>query len=533
MKSPSKTIKRLWLVGIALAAFVGTAAIGNLFVSEDKQLTSRMLGHDFLAFYTAGTFLREGRSREIYDLEKVKAFQHELAAKEGLEIGESYGPFWNPPFYAWVFEPISRLSYRQAIRVWWGINGVCLVGALWMMVGMMRGKKLKDEKLKAGDAHDGALFNPQSAIHNPQSAIHNPRSESSIHHSSLRQAQGRPFIIHPSPPTVSLLIPLFLCVSMPFIQAFSHGQNTMTSLALLAGVVMLWRADKAIWAGMLGGVLLYKPQLGAVVAAALVMTMGWRSLLGLSITGLALGAVTLFTLPGVLGDYQRLLPANLHQFQVENVYLWDRHVTLRAFWRLLIQGRGAGEMNMLARVCWIGSCVAIVVGLVRAWWALRHAQTSRLRQTASGNVLAARQGMAPGEAPDIAPRRDSLPRDWFIASAIVAMPLLMPFYFDYDLLLVSVAAVLSAKTVFAETASTSGQAPSHRPLFWAWCGLYAWIIVNSSVARLTGVNGTVLLLGAIEAMLIGRTIRAARSAGRRDGAADASDPTRPPLAAAA
>ena len=55
--------------------FIATLAIGNSFVASDKAVSRKSAGHDFLAFYTAGTFVRTGRSAELYDLAAVKTFE--------------------------------------------------------------------------------------------------------------------------------------------------------------------------------------------------------------------------------------------------------------------------------------------------------------------------------------------------------------------------------------------------------------------------------------------------------------------------
>jgi len=452
---PSRTIKRLWLAGVALAAFVATLAVGNAFLPDHKRLTARTLGHDFLAFYTAGEFVRTNRLADLYDLPKVKAFQHDLARRENLEIGQSFGPFWNPPFYAWPFAPISALPYRQAVNTWWAVNAIALAGALWMLMRVLRG-------------------NVSSEAPGHQEGARAPLSAFSIQHSQ--------FSILPRQTT--LLLPLLLLVSMPLIQAFSHGQNSFVSLALLAATVVCWRSNKPIRAGLIAGLLMYKPQLGAVVAVALVLTMGWRALIGLSITGLALAAVTFLTLPGTLPDYLRLMPGNLKLFQIDQPYLWDRHVTLRAFWRLLIQGRDAGDMLWPARLCWLASCAAIAVGLFRAFLAVRRTTSPAAR-------------------------------DLFIAAVVCAMPLVMPFYFDYDLLLLAIPAVLTARVVLTRTVGqtflSAQTPPSHRALFWSWCALFLYLVVNSTIARVTHVNGTVLLLTAITTLTIRQTIAHARA----------------------
>src|SRR5437764_277736 len=45
------------------------------------------------------------------------------------------------------------------------------------------------------------------------------------------------------------LVPLLMAVSMPFIQAIGHGQNTCLSLLIVAATVKLWRKDCAVAAG--------------------------------------------------------------------------------------------------------------------------------------------------------------------------------------------------------------------------------------------------------------------------------------------
>ena len=66
--------KRLWQAGFALALFIAIAAAVNPLLPPDKAVSHRSSGHDFLAFYAAGTFVRTGRSRELYDLPAVRAF---------------------------------------------------------------------------------------------------------------------------------------------------------------------------------------------------------------------------------------------------------------------------------------------------------------------------------------------------------------------------------------------------------------------------------------------------------------------------
>jgi hypothetical protein len=101
---------RLWLAGCGVGLLWLTFVAGNFVIDAQRAVSARMLGHDFLAFYTAGSFVRDGRADRLYDLRAVQAFERGVMQKENLEVGKSFGPFWNPPFYAWVFAPLAGLS---------------------------------------------------------------------------------------------------------------------------------------------------------------------------------------------------------------------------------------------------------------------------------------------------------------------------------------------------------------------------------------------------------------------------------------
>jgi Glycosyltransferase family 87 len=425
--------------------FIVTLVIGNAFLPPEKAVDRAMLGHDFTAFYTAGHFTGLRQFEKLYDIEAVKQFEQETGRRYGLSLGDSYGPYWNPPFYAWVFAPLARLPYPRALAIWTAVNVACLAGAIVLLCRML---------VPAGmTPHDAGIGWRSWA-----------------------------------------LVPLLLVCSMPVIQALSHGQNACTSLLLLAVTVTLWRQDRALWAGMLGGLLFYKPQLGAVVAAALVLTMGWRALAGLVITGVVLLSITVITMPGALGIFLHQLPANVRFMQVDHAYVWERHTTIKAFWRLLFQGRGAGAAIRVVSVLWF-ACAAML----------------------GGGLLAA------------VVRRGAKNRDRVIAATIVTMPLLMPFYFDYDLMLLAVPAVLLAGEIVGRSESPfSRLACEPRPdaprasrapgrggqarrlngelgtvwLVRAWVALYAWMLINPGLAAPTHVNLTVPLLTLVAVLSI-------------------------------
>ena len=118
-----------------------------------------------------------------------------------------------------------------------------------------------------------------------------------------------------------------------------------------------------------------------------------------------------------------------------------------------------------------------------------------------------------------------LRHDRLIAAAVAATPLLMPFYFDYDLLLLAVPAVLFA----ADLMRRDPAAPLPRADRWllaAWPALYGWMLLNADVAEATRVNLAVPLLATVATLLVAR-------AQPSRAAAKAQTPRAPHLAAAA
>jgi alpha-1,2-mannosyltransferase len=372
-RPPVSVRKRLWQAAFAMTVLVMTLAIGNALIDEGRALRVRDLGHDFLAFYTAGTFVRDGRADQLYDLPAVRDYQFSVAREIDLELGPGFMPWWNPPFAVLPFAALSELRYRTAMGVWWAISVAAAIGAVALLVRMLPEHARRDWRLWG-------------------------------------------------------LVPALVVPSVPMLLTFSHGQNTAISLLLVCGVATFWRADRPVLAGAVCGLLAYKPQLAAVLAAVLVIRLGPRALLGLCATGLVLLAVTLLMLPGTLTDWLTRMPANLTWFQEANAYYWERHATFKAFWRLLIQGHASGPTNLMAMVGWWTCAMAVILLLARC---CLHSR--------------ARRGVS----------RNSSDESKIIAATVAAMPLVMPFYFDYDLLLMAVPCMLLAGEVLGRTGSSS------------------------------------------------------------------------------
>jgi hypothetical protein len=209
----------------------------------------------------------------------------------------------------------------------------------------------------------------------------------------------------------TMLLWLAIVFSMPFWQAMYAQQNTFVSLVLLCSVTHCWLSGRGFWAGVFVGLMLFKPQLAMVIAAVLGISMGAEAIVGFGVVAIGLPAITAWTLPGTLTAYLHQLPPTIHWLQMELHYNWGRQTTLQGFWRLAIQGHAAGETALLARLLAGAGAAAFGIPLVIAAWRTRGGDRSARRR--------------------------------LIAAAIVATPLIAPYYMDYDLLLLAVGAVLT------------------------------------------------------------------------------------------
>jgi hypothetical protein len=203
---------------------------------------------------------------------------------------------------------------------------------------------------------------------------------------------------------------------MPFWQALCHLQNSCLSLLILTGVVVIWRSAEskrsAVVAGLLASLLAYKPQLAVLVIVSLSATLGWPALLGSAIGLGILALATLVLMPGTIGEYLHALPPFLRMIQERPQYNWGRQVTPQGFWQLLLQGHTGGAARPITTLI---VTVTVLAALATFGWILWRYRTDRTR------------------------------RDQLIALTICASPVLMPYFMDYDLLLLAIPAVLIAK----------------------------------------------------------------------------------------
>ena len=392
------------------------------------------LGADYLPVYSAGTLVRTGRAGELYAIDPLARIEQQVVRDADLEPLPFYGPFLNPPFFAAVYAPLSALRYRESAAAWLGINVLLLAGSVFLLCRMLP---------------PGAGW----------------------------RGWG--------------LIPLLIVLPMPFWQAICHEQNTFLSLFLLCSVVSVWRdcarprpacrsaardetrqsGNIPIFAGAIAGLLFYKPQWACAIALLLVITVGWRAMLGLSMTGAGLLLFTVLKMPGTLGSYLHALPPTVQWIQNRLAYNWGRQVTPISFWRLLLQGHAVGPTHSLPQALAITTMAIAALALGAA--ALRYVRRGR----------------------------DGASLERLTAATIALMPLMVPYFMDYDLLLLAVPATLLAAEWMR---LTTAPARADWLLLWAWVGLFLTLYINPGVAGHTRFNLAVPATGFVAALSIGR-----------------------------
>jgi hypothetical protein len=154
---------------------------------------------------------------------------------------------------------------------------------------------------------------------------------------------------------------LALAAPAVFINAYAGQNGTWTAAFFGGGLCLIER--RPFVAGMLFGLMIYKPQLGLLIPVALIAGRQWRTMAGAAVSAgiLLLASVLLFGLE-VWHDYLQLANILRHTILEQGVAGWNRLVSVFAFARLL----GADVQPAYAVQAGAGLIAAAVVAL--AWF---------------------------------------------------------------------------------------------------------------------------------------------------------------------
>jgi hypothetical protein len=224
---------RLWALAVLVASLAG---IGFLLATSDglNDYKGRPLGTDFSDIYAGGTYVLDGTPALAFD----PPLQH---AREQAIFGAAT-PFYGwcyPPFLLFVSAALALMPYTTALAVWQGATLLLYLGMLWALLRSVKARPKDDAGALARD----------------------PRW-------------------------------LLLAVASPAVFVnIAHGHNGFLT-ATLIGMALVVLDRRPILAGILLGLLSYKPQFGVMIPLVLIASARWRAFTSAVATVLVLTIVT-------------------------------------------------------------------------------------------------------------------------------------------------------------------------------------------------------------------------------------------------
>jgi hypothetical protein len=226
-------------VRLVAAILLIASTVGFLFLvvtangAVDRQ--GRPLGTDFSNVYAAGTYVLDGDPNAPFDPPRQYAREQAIFGTATPFYGWHY-----PPYFLFVAAALAKLPYGVALAVWQAVT----LGLYLLTISMIVKFALSSPSPRA--AGRGGYF------------------------------------------------PLWLLLALAFpavLINIGHGQNGFLTAALLGGALVALDR-RPLLAGVLFGLLVYKPQFGLLIPVALVAGSYWRSFAAAAAT---VGLLTLVT----------------------------------------------------------------------------------------------------------------------------------------------------------------------------------------------------------------------------------------------
>lgn len=232
---------RLIAGGVAIASLAGLIFLMATADGLNDRL-NRPLGTDFSNVYAAGTYVLDGEPAKPFD----PPAQH---AREQAIFGAAT-PFYGwhyPPFFLALAALLATMPYLLALAVW---QGTTLAAYVWVIRGI--------------------LFSPF-----PAGELSGPGGTTT---SPLRAEVKTAWLL------------LALAFPAVFIN-LGHGHNGFLTAALFGGALLVLDR-RPVFAGVLFGLLAYKPQFGMLIPLALIASGRWRTVASAAITVIVMTIAT-------------------------------------------------------------------------------------------------------------------------------------------------------------------------------------------------------------------------------------------------
>jgi hypothetical protein len=277
------TRERMRLVALAVLA-ASVIGFGWLAATSDglNDVRGRPLGTDFSNVYAAGTYVLEGRPALPFDAPSQHAREKEIFGAATPFYGWHY-----PPFFLFVAAPLALMPYALALAVWQGVTFGLYLWAIWGILAACRGPYLP---LKGGGRSPKRSEGDRVGVHS-RGYANRPPPDAPVPAFAGTSASTSPFQGEVRDGNRLWLL-LALAYPAVFIN-LGHGHNGFLTAALFGGALVL--LDRRPWiAGILFGLLAYKPQFGLMIPLVLAVTGRWRTIAAAAATVIVLvGAATL------------------------------------------------------------------------------------------------------------------------------------------------------------------------------------------------------------------------------------------------
>jgi alpha-1,2-mannosyltransferase len=268
---------------VAVAVLIASAA-GFLYLvvtatgGVDRQ--GRPIGTDFSNVYAAGTYVLEGNPVAPFD--SVQQFARERAIFG--EATQFYG-WCYPPYFLFIAAALAWMPYGLALFLWQAITlglYLLMIKAIVSSLAPSPERGGSARETRGGGASD--LAQARTPTRQPEPAIGPATS------GRTRWAVGLPL----SGGEKESVDHLWLLIALAFPAVLinvGHGNNGFLTAALLGGgLVSLDR--RPLVAGILFGLMAYKPQFALMIPIALAAGGYWRSFVAAAATAVLLTPVT-------------------------------------------------------------------------------------------------------------------------------------------------------------------------------------------------------------------------------------------------
>lgn len=392
--------------------------------------TANPYAGDFMQEWIGGHIVQAGNHHRFYEVEYAQQLQHNSDLVGYHWDEDQYLPLVYPPFYYAAVSPLAQLPFHQAAWVWAGLMLLGFAASAVLLAVAVHQKR----GLFGLEWQDNKQDNKEKL--------------------SDRKKQWLALLPWALPAAV-----LFV----PLLENFTSSQKGTLCLLILTGTFLLLDRSRPFWAGVVFGLLAFKPQLTLVIGLAMLLKGQWRFVAGGALTGALLVAACLAVGSDVSWQYFQFSTTTAAYMQTSGYDLHKSHSILGLFELL----RTWSDMPALNRIIAWATCLFVVA---MVWKVLR-------------------KGITPGK-PLFTIQFSVL---------VVATVLLSPHLFTYDLTILLLPMFLLTFLIAHRAISNQ----YHRPLSWMLVATYALVGLSPSIALLTGLQfSTFLLLGLLNMLYL-------------------------------